>query len=311
MSQAQLIIILVAGLALLLIAGFAWFLINSGNGKQVEFRGLMGNSGGRPGTKRTLGKDNSEDRIDQIKKKSGRSSKKSSTESLEVKLFKAGFYLNSDKNRFKTFRIISGICVPIVLTIGAVTLLGDPMMTISTIVLGVFIGLVLPNAWLDKQIGKRKEEIMYYLPLVIEQVSIGVSSSLDIGPCIAQIVTMAEERDTHNAITEMFMHVEKLIKSGLNLEDSLIEVGDATGLPDVKHAFMFLAQCAKHGGEVSKQLQELADAVMVQRQVEVEARISALPVKATLPLTLVFFGFFMLLFSGLMVRMLSALGSTL
>jgi hypothetical protein len=120
---------------------------------------------------------------------------------------------------------------------------------------------------------------------------------------------MTNERDSHNAVTEMFVHVEKLIKSGLSLQDSLVEVGTANGTNEVKHAFMFLAQCAKHGGEVSKQLQELADSVMTQRQVHIEGKIAALPVKATGPLAMVFAGFFGLLFAGLFVRLLSAFGS--
>jgi hypothetical protein len=41
------------------------------------------------------------------------------------------------------------------------------------------------------------------LPLVIEQISIGVSSALDIGPCVTYVVEMADERGTHNAITEL------------------------------------------------------------------------------------------------------------
>ena len=47
---------------------------------------------------------------------------------------------------------------------------------------------------------------------------------------------------------------------------------------------------------------------MVQRQVQVEAKITALPVKATGPLTMVFAGFFALLFAGLLVRLLTAFG---
>ena len=172
--------------------------------------------------------------------------------------------------------------------------------------LGLFIGVVAPYSNLDRRTRIRQEDTLYYLPLVIEQVSIGVSSALDVGPCVSHIVTMADERDSHNPVTEMLVHVEKLMRSGLNLEDAMIEVGESSGMNEVKHAFMFLAQCAKHGGEISKQLQELADSVMVQRQTQVEGKITALPVKATGPLATVFAGFFSLLFAGLIVRLMSA-----
>ena len=145
---------------------------------------------------------------------------------------------------------------------------------------------------------------MYFLPLVIEQVAIGVSSALDIGPTISHIVETAESRDSHNPITELLTHVQRLVKSGLSLEESLVEVGEASGFSEVQHTFMFLSQCAKHGGELTSQLQELADSVSMQRQVMVEERITKLPVKATFPLAMVLAGFMGILLAGLISEMM-------
>ena len=66
---------------------------------------------------------------------------------------------------------------------------------------GVIGGYLAPSMWLDRTTRKREDEIMYFLPLVIEQISIGVSSSLDVGPCISNIIVMSDERDSHNAVT--------------------------------------------------------------------------------------------------------------
>ena len=213
-----------------------------------------------------------------------------------------------DKEIFTSKRIIDFVLSVLGLPSTLYWLVPNVGLMFLSLLLGAFIGYSLPITGLERQIRRREEDILYYLPLVIEQISIGVSSSLDVGPCITNIVSMADERDSHNPVTEMLVHVEKLMKSGLNLEDSLIEVGEANRMTEVKHAFMFLGQCAKHGGEISKQLQELADAVSVQRQVHIEGKITALPVKATGPLAMVFAGFFALLFAGLLVRLLTAFG---
>ncbi len=247
--------------------------------------------------------------VEEIKRRTGSSRSKEQKEDFEQKLFKAGYYTVEDKKRFTSFRIVFFVCAAISSPAIGYYVFESSGWAMILGIMGLVQGYYFPLTRLDRAIENRAEEVMYYLPLVIEQVSIGVSSSLDIGPCISNIVMMADERDSHNPVTEMLVHVEKLIKSGLNLEDSLIEVSDASGIKEVKHAFMFLSQCAKHGGEVSKQLQELADSVMTQRQVQVEARITSLPVKATGPLTMVFAGFFALLFSGLLVRLLTAFGS--
>jgi Flp pilus assembly protein TadB len=277
-------------------------------------RGLLASS--KPGAvsakgRRTFEDDDEENLldIDAIKQKAGSSRTKSHEVDVNTRLFQAGIYSPDEKRRFLMFRTIAPIVGAILL--GAVFGLatGSPLNLSMGIVGGAIAGYLLPLRRLDKMVKNRQEMTMYFLPLVIEQVSIGVSSSLDIGPCLAMLVNMANERGSHNPVTEMFVHVEKLMRSGLNLEEALIEVAEANGQHEIKHAFLFLAQCSKHGGEISKQLQELADAVMVQRQVQVEGKIAALPVKATGPLGCVFAGFFGLLFAGLVVRLMEAFGS--
>ena len=234
--------------------------------------------------------------------------KKDDAIDIDSKLFKAGFFTAEDKKNFARFRVVCFIVCLIGIPFAFYTATNNVVLSTVCAVLGAFIGYVLPISRLERAIVAREDETLRFLPLVVEQVAIGVSSALDIGPCLSHITHMATVRDSHNPVTEMFVHVEKLIKSGLNLEDALTEVAEVNGISDIKHAFMFLGQCAKHGGEISRQLQELADSIMVQRQMAVEAKITALPVKATGPLAMVFAGFFALLFSGLMVRLMGAFG---
>lgn len=241
---------------------------------------------------------------DLLKKKGSKVGKKD--EDISAKLFQAGFFSKKDVENFKKFQVIALIASTFLFAAGIFLITKQVNLAALGLVLGIGIGYMLPRAWLERTIRGRQDEMLYYLPLVIEQVSIGVSSSLDVGPCISNIITMASERDSHNAVTEMFVHVEKLVRSGLSFEESLQEVGDAVGNSDVKHTFMFLSQCSKHGGEISKQLQELADSVMIQRQVHIEGKIAALPVKATGPLSMVFAGFLLILFAGLFVQILKA-----
>jgi|GEM_PF-631813 len=257
-----------------------------------------------------LGQGKSEVDVEWIKKTTARTSRsgKGKKTGLASRLFQAGIYVQRERDRFRILQICSLLLSPLV--IGATAYFFMPnnlLMILICLALGFVVGVALPDAYLSRAIEKRHEEVMYFLPLVVEQISIGVSSALDIGPCVSQVVQMAGDRDCHNPVTEMLVHVERLMHSGLNLEDSLLEVGVASGQSEVKHAFMFLAQCAKHGGEISRQLQELSDAIMIQKQVLTEARIAKLPVMATLPLAMVFAGFFLILLSGLGARVFEGL----
>jgi Flp pilus assembly protein TadB len=229
------------------------------------------------------------------------------TTSLSDKLFRAGYFTKEERERHERRQLMFPLVGLFVGLILAVAVGGKMMFIIIAPILGFAIGWQLPDSLLNKAIQKRQDEVLYYLPLVIEQISIGVSSSLDIWPCISNILDMAKARNTLNPVTELFLYVEKLVGSGLQLQEALDEVAVACGISQVQMAFKFLGQCAEHGGEVSKQLQDLANAVMRERQTQIEGKIAALPVKATGPLFLVFAGFFILMLAGIFTRLLSSL----
>lgn len=224
--------------------------------------------------------------------------------SIEEKLFMAGRLAEEERRDFHQKRLLA----PIVLGVagfGLGTFGGGLNMIALGGVLGVLAGLYIPLKLVDSWVKQQHEEISYYLPLVIEQISIGVSSSLDIGPCLSQIVQMADERKSHNAVTELLKYAQFYIKSGVGLEEALTEIGRTSGHAELKHVFLALSQVAKFGGEITKQLQDLADAVGSQREAKIEARIRQLELKATGPVAVVFVGYMAIIFLGIGAQVLS------
>jgi pilus assembly protein TadC len=224
----------------------------------------------------------------------------------EILFFRAGYFSTAERLKFLRFKHFLQIALPIAVG-GLMSLVNGVIYIVIGIACGYMVGRVFPDHILNKRIKRRKDDSLYYLPLVIEQISIGVSSSLDVGPCVAYVVEMADERSSHNVVTELLAQVLKLMKAGMSLDEALSDVGEVVGIGEVKNAFMFLAQCSKHGGEISKQLNDLAEAVTLSRQLDIEARIVALPTKASGALGLIFFGFFIMLLAGLFVRIMSSM----
>ncbi len=217
---------------------------------------------------------------------------------VEEQLFMAGKFSARERADFHRKRKLAPIIFAIVggvigIVIGSVKV--ALLMTVLGLVLGAYIPLVMLRKWVERH----HEELAYHLPLLIEQVSIGVSSSLDIGPCLTQVVDMADERNSHNAATEMLKYALFYVKSGVSLEEALIEIGRASRQAEFKHALLALAQVAKFGGEVSKQLQDLADSTAAQREAKVEAKIRQLELKASGPVALVFVSYMVLLGLGI------------
>jgi pilus assembly protein TadC len=200
---------------------------------------------------------------------------------------------------------ISLISCPL-LALGLTYSSGGTLPIVATCV-GLGIGIQIPRSYIRRAILRRDEEIMFYLPLVIEQLVIGVSSSLDVGPCIRWVVQMADERDSHNAVTELLRYAQQYMKAGASMDDALILVARLSGHTELKHVFMSLSQVSKHGGEITKQLQELANAVSAQREARIEGKIKKLELEATGPVGLVFVAFMATFLSSLALQITSAL----
>jgi Flp pilus assembly protein TadB len=256
-----------------------------------------------------LQNDLSGEELARLKKLTKRARKIAPEEQLDERFFHAGLYRESKKRTYRQFCYILpfvtasiGICI-------AKYMEGGLIDWILLIAIGFGMGYQFPRFWLDHLIKKHSGEIMYYLPVVVEQIVIGVSSSLDIGPCIQGIIKMADERDNHNAVTELLRHCQHMMRSGVSMEEALHEVGRLSGHTELKHTFMALAQVVKHGGEVTKQLQELADAVSGQRETKIEAKIKRLELEATGPVGLVFLAFLGVLLIGISMQFIRAFGT--
>lgn len=277
--------------------------------EESTLRNLMGSGGGEGmGTasaiRERLKNDTTGEEMERLKRSAKKQLKKKEVVTLDEKFFRAGIFSPKEKKEFYRLRIIAPlITAPLGLFLGG---WGGATFAMVGLILGGLIGVQIPNSVLERRIKARDEDIMFYLPLVIEQVAIGVSSSLDIGPCLQRVVSMADERDTHNVVTELLRHAQHHVRTGASLEDALNEVGKKSGHTELKHAFLALSQVAKHGGEITRQLQELADAVASQRETRIEAKIKKLELEATFPVTLVFLGFIIILLIGFFVQIKGA-----
>lgn len=276
---------------------------------QVDMRSLMGNDNSRAALRETFENDEGEADLARIKKftKQNADSALNKKLSFDERLFRAGIFSEKQKADFERMRVIAPPVLGVVLAIMLWSTSGVDFAILGGII-GVAAGFQLPLTMLDKRFVARQDEILYYLPLVVEQISIGVSSSLDIGPCIQRVVQMADERDSHNVVTELLSYVQYHVKSGTTMEEALKEMGRLSGSNELKHAFVSLSQVAKHGGEISRQLQELADAVSSQRETQIEAKIKKLELEATGPVALVFAGFMGILLIGFGLQIQGAFG---
>jgi Flp pilus assembly protein TadB len=246
----------------------------------------------------------SDDSDDPKEAKNRGKKKKKAEPTVEELLIMAGRLSPVEREHFHKRRRLA----PVVFGFGGVvvgSIMGDKNAAFLLAAIGLLLGLYVPMYVLRGWVKTQHEELSYYLPLLIEQISIGVSSSLDIGPCLSQLVEMADERKSHNAATQLLKYALSYVKSGVSLEQALAEIGKASGQAEFKHALLALSQVAKFGGEVSKQLQELADSVSSQRETKIETAIKRMEVKAAGPVSMVFLAYIILLGLGIAAQVMT------
>ncbi|RME61528.1 MAG: hypothetical protein D6780_01470, partial [Candidatus Dadabacteria bacterium] len=118
-----------------------------------------------------------EEVLEKLKEEARKEFSRRNASELEEKFFKAGIFTEEQKREFNRVRIL---CLIVGGILGAmlafqVTDLGM-LFSLLALVIGVAVGYRMPNVILDRKIKRRLDDIMYYLPVVIEQVVIGVSS---------------------------------------------------------------------------------------------------------------------------------------
>jgi Flp pilus assembly protein TadB len=224
---------------------------------------------------------------------------------LDEKLSMAGILNEAGRKRFKrTKMLLPIICV---ITWGLFYLIHFDSLVITYCgFIALNISLLYPSWVINYRMRERKEEILYLLPNFVEQISICLSSSLDVWSSIDQAVEMNIVRDSISPLTVVIVRAANLMRVGLTANEAFVAAGKECGVLELDHVLRFLAQCGTHGGEVSKQIQNLSESALLQHHIEVDKKIKALPVKATFPLFLVFAGFFGLLFAGLATRMMES-----
>lgn len=241
-----------------------------------------------------------EEEVDDLLQQAARNHKKKRKQepSIDEKLFMAGKFSAAERDDYMKKRKLAPIVFGFIgVVVG--TVLGGFQQVLLMALVGALLGGYIPVVMLRRWVEEQHKEIEYHLPLLIEQIAIGVSSSLDIGPCLSQIVQLSDERDSHNAATNLIKYALYYVKSGVSLEEALIEVGHMSGQPEFKHSLLALSQVSKFGGEISKQLQDLAESVANQREAKVEAMIKKLELKASGPVAIVFLAYMILMGLGI------------
>lgn len=145
---------------------------------------------------------------------------------------------------------------------------------------------------IKRKINKEKMLIARVLPLTMERLVMTIEAGHDVISACKIIIKQDQESGLKSNLL-VSRHLEEVIKlteNGLSFTESLKQVSREVSGTALSQTFIHLALAYSQGGELIAPLRELSDATQLAYQETIEEEIAKLPVKATVPLLLIFAG---------------------
>ncbi|MGA2192875.1 MAG: type II secretion system F family protein [Nitrospirota bacterium] len=154
-------------------------------------------------------------------------------------------------------------------------------------IISFIIGLLLPNLWLNGKVKKRKTEIFHTLPDVLDLLTVCVEAGLGLD---AAIIKISEEKEfTKQHLAKEFRIVSQEIRAGKPRVEALKDLGERTGVDDIKALVALLVQTEKLGASLSRSLRVHSDSLRTKRRQIAEEAAAKTSVKLIFPLAFFIF----------------------
>ncbi len=148
-------------------------------------------------------------------------------------------------------------------------------------------GFFAPFLYVRQRMRKRQEELMKTLPDMLDLLVVCVESGLGLNQALVRV---AEEIDhISSAMSDELMVVNLEIRAGKPREEALKNMGERTGLSDIRALITMLIQTDRFGTSVADALRVHADTLRTVRMQRAEEKAAKVGAKLVFPL--VFFVF--------------------
>lgn len=213
---------------------------------------------------------------------------KSTARRLRRRLIKAGFTTENTVSVYGALRLGSAIFFPIVAFIVALAsghVFDGFSFMLATIAM-VF-GLFIPSFILSRLITKRQRKITRALPDAIDLMVVCVEAGLALNSALQRVGHELEFVEPTLA-AELAM-TNREIRAGKPRDEALRNMGDRTGVDDIKSLVAMLIQSDKFGTSIAASLRIFADSMRTKRRQRAEELVSKATIKLIFPLLLFIF----------------------
>ena len=201
---------------------------------------------------------------------------------MQRRLIRAGIRNENAMKVLYGAKAFFGILLPVLtatFVLGASTDSSNKLILILSATAAGFFG---PNEWVRRKATQRQKQIGRGLPNALDLLVVCVESGLGLDQAILQVAKELEA--AHREISEEFGMVNLELKAGKRRVEALRNLGERTGVDDLKKLVAVLIQADRFGTGVAQSLRAHADFMRIQYRQVAEEKAAKLGVKLIFPI---------------------------
>ena len=217
---------------------------------------------------------------------------------LRRRLIQAGYYNENATTIYRAIQLISMLVLPTLVFFFLTIILRKPVDTgtIGLTIVGLGYGGFMPSFMLSRQITKRKGRITRALPDALDLMVVCVEAGLGLNAALHRVGREMELVEP-NLSGELAV-TNREIRAGKPRDEALRNLGDRTGVDDVKSLVAMLVQTDRFGTSIADSLRVFADSMRTKRRQRAEEMVAKATIKLIFPLLLFIFPALLIVLMG-------------
>lgn len=216
--------------------------------------------------------------------KSGLSLEDTKSDKLKQKLRAAGYTSPAAPKIFTLVRLGLTLGLPTIYVLLSASS-SEPLSFLQLYVVGSLIalaGLYLPNIFVQAQADRRQEEVTNGFPDCLDLMLVCVEAGLGLEAAMDRVGR--EMVYSQPLISQLLSNVTLLLRAGAQRDEALRQMGDESGVEEVRSFATLLIQSDKLGTSIGDTLRVYADEMREKRRMRAEEKAYRLPVLISIPL---------------------------
>ncbi len=201
---------------------------------------------------------------------------------MQRRLIRAGIRKEGALKILYGAKAVLGVILPVVTAVGVMGSDTDPSNKFVAVLVATAVGFFGPNEFVRRMAARRQKQIARGLPNTLDLMVVCVESGLGLDQAILQVSKELEH--AHPEISEEFGLINLELKAGKRRIEALRNLGERTGVDDLKKLVAVLIQADRFGTGVAQSLRAHADFMRVQARQVAEEKAAKLGVKLIFPI---------------------------